>query len=196
MQSHQLPTLVLVTGMRTDVAEHWQSRLAASVPRARVVPSFERAKHDLAGRVVDLDGVVQEAKGPVTIVAHSAGVLTTVHWAARHDTGRVVGALLATPPDLATPLPLEYPSLDALREAGWLPIPRHRLRFPSIVAASSNDALGDPDNVRDLAGAWGSHVVDLGPVGHLNPASGYGEWPLAQELIDRIEQHALAEPLA
>ena len=51
---------------------------------------------------------------PVTIVAHSAGVLTTVHWARQHDLP-VRGALLATPPDLARPLPPEYPSLERAR---------------------------------------------------------------------------------
>ena len=130
-----------------------------------------------------LPGVVLEAGAPVTIVAHSAGVLTTVHWARKHDLP-VRGALLATPPDLARPLPAEYPSLEELDESGWLPIPRNRLRFPSILAASTNDALGDVDNVRGLADAWGSRFIDIGPVGHLNPASGYGEWPGAEALLD------------
>jgi predicted alpha/beta hydrolase family esterase len=59
-----------------------------------------------------------------------------------------------------------------------------RLPFPSIVVASSNDDLGDPHAVRRLAAAWGSRHLDLGPVGHLNPASGYGEWPGAEVLLD------------
>ena len=31
-----------------------------------------------------------------------------------------------------------------------------------------------------------SEVVDLGEVGHLNPASGYGEWPQALDFIARL----------
>ena len=119
---------------------------------------------------------------PVTIVAHSAGVLTTLHWARQHDLP-VRGALLATPPDLARPLPPEYPTLDQLEESGWLPVPRARLPFPSIVAASTNDALADFENVRSLAQDWGSRFIDIGPVGHLNPASGYGDWPGAEALL-------------
>jgi len=65
-----------------------------------------------------------------------------------------------------------------------LPIPRQPLRFPSILAASTDDALGDFDNVRALARGWGSRFIDIGPVGHLNPASGYGEWPGAEALLD------------
>ncbi|MFD0592281.1 RBBP9/YdeN family alpha/beta hydrolase [Catellatospora coxensis] len=127
------------------------------------------------------------AGGPVVIVAHSAGVLTTVHWAARSGSAHLIrAALLATPPDLGEPLPAEYPSLSELAEHGWLPIPRGPLLFPSIVAASSDDALGDPARVRALADAWGSRWHDLGPVGHLNPASGFGEWPEADSFLTRL----------
>jgi len=195
MMFREPSTTVIVPGLRRHVDDHWQTRLAARLSDAVVVPSFDRPKHDLAGRVADLHQVVSEASGPVTIVAHSAGVLTTVHWARQHDLP-VRGALLATPPDLARPLPPEYPSLGELRANGWLPLPLQRLRFPSILAASTNDALGDFDNVRALAGAWGSRFIDIGPVGHLNPASGYGEWPGAEALLDVLSGmlHA-GEPL-
>ena len=185
MTQRETHTTVFVPGLRGHVDDHWQTRLAAKVPGAVVVPSFGRDKRDLAGRVADLNQVVVDAGAPVTIVAHSAGVLTTVHWARKHDLP-VRGALLATPPDLAQELPPEYPSLAELAEDGWLPIPRDRLRFPSIVASSRNDALGDVARVRALATSWGSRLVDLGSVGHLNPASGYGEWPEAEVLLDEL----------
>ena len=73
-----------------------------------------------------------------------------------------------------------------LRENGWLPTPRTRLPFPSIVAASTNDPLGRIDRIEALAGAWGSRFVDVGDVGHLNPAAGYGEWPRAEELLREL----------
>ena len=66
-------------------------------------------------------------------------------------------------------------------------MPRERLPFPSIVAASRNDPLGAYDRVAELARGWGSRLVDLGEVGHLNPASGFGEWPMAETLISELE---------
>ena len=182
MMPRETNTTVIVPGLRGHVEDHWQTLLAAKLPNAVIVPSFGRDKRDLAGRVADLHRVISEAGAPVTLVAHSAGVLTTVHWAREHDLP-VQGALLATPPDLAQPLGPQYPSLSELRESGWLPIPLARLRFPSIVAASTNDALGDFERVRELADAWGSHFIDVGPVGHLNPASGFGEWLGAEALL-------------
>ena len=177
--------IVIVPGLRVHVEEHWQTKLAAKKPNAIVVP-LGRPKHDLGGRVADLQQVISEAGSPVTIVAHSAGVLITVQWAARHDLP-VRGALLATPPDGVSPLGPEYPSWDELEESGWLPIPRGRLNFPSIVAASTNDTLGDFDRVRSLAQDWGSRLVDIGAVGHLNPASGYGDSSQAESLLEELD---------
>jgi len=176
--------IVFVPGLRGHVEEHWQTKLAAKLPNARVVP-LGRPKRDLAGRVADLQEVISEADAPVTIVAHSAGVLITVHWALEHHRA-IRGALLATPPDLSRPLPAGYPAQEALLGNGWLPTPRVRLPFPSIVAASTNDPLAEPDHVASLARAWGSRLVDVGAVGHLNPAAGYGPWPRAEALIAEL----------
>jgi hypothetical protein len=185
-------TVVLVPGLRDHVEDHWQTRLAASLPGARTVPTLGRTHPGLQARVTLLDQIVEDVAGPVVLVAHSAGVLVTAHWAARFNPTRVVGALLATPAVLAAELPPEYPSIDQLRAHGWLPIPREPLPFPSIVAASSDDPLGNPVRLRSLAASWGSRVRDLGAVGHLNPASGFGEWPEAVELIDQLRVLGLA----
>jgi hypothetical protein len=186
MTPRKAHSVVIVPGLRGHVADHWQTHLAARLPEARIVESYRRAKSDLDGRVADLHHAIQDAAAPVTLVAHSAGCLVTAHWASRHDSTPVRAALLATPPDLAQPLPGDYPSLDELHAAGWMPIPRARLPFASIVAASTNDALGDYRRVHTLAAAWGSRVIDVGPVGHLNPASGYGDWPGADALLDLL----------
>jgi predicted alpha/beta hydrolase family esterase len=184
-------TVVLVPGLRGHVEDHWQTRLAASLPGTRTVPPLGRTDAGLRARVTLLDRVVQDVGGPVVLVAHSAGVLVTVHWAAEFAPTSVVGALLATPPVLATELPPEYPSIAELRAAGWLPIPRTALPFPSIVAASSDDPLGNPVRLRSLAASWGSTVHDLGAVGHLNGASGFGEWAEAVELIAQLQSRVL-----
>ena len=84
------------------------------------------------------------------LVAHSAGVMITVHWA--HAARRPIkGALLAAPPDFESPLPEGYPTQDVLLDNGWLPTPRARLPFPSIVAASTNDPLARLERVASLA---------------------------------------------
>ncbi len=171
-------TVLFVPGLRDEVADHWQTLLAARLPRSRTVPPLGRANLDCAARVEALEREATAIEGPLVLVAHSGGCITVAHWAAR--TRRAVrGAFLATPPDFDQPLPEGYPTPAALAAAGWLPVPRARLPFPSRVGASRNDPLARFERVAQLAQAWGSELADLGPVGHLNPASGHGDWPQA-----------------
>jgi hypothetical protein len=179
------PTILMVPGLRDHVPQHWQTLLEQRLPKAASVPPLEHDKLSCAARIAALDAAVAKIDGPVILVAHSAGVMIAVHWAARHHR-RIHGALLATPADLETPLPPGYPTRDALAQNGWLPIPRKPLPFPSIVAASRNDPLARFERVHAMANDWGSRFVDLGDVGHLNPAAGFGEWPMAETLIRRL----------
>lgn len=179
------PTLLFVPGLRDHVEEHWQTLYAKKVPGSHTVPPLEADKLSRAARVEALESALGRISGPVILVAHSAGVMIAVHWAQKYQRP-IHGALLVTPADLETPLPQGYPAIEAIREGGWLPIPRTRLPFPSVVAASTNDPLANIERVAELARAWGSHFVNVGAVGHLNPAAGYGEWARAEELVRQL----------
>ena len=183
------PTVLIVPGLRDAVATHWQTLLEAQLGAAgrpvAGVPPMGRDDLDCAARDEAIERAAQSVAGPLVIVAHSGGCIMVAHWAQRTQRS-VQGALLATPPDFEAPMPAGYPTLDALRAGGWLPVPRTKLPFPSIVAASRDDPLAAFDRVAALAGDWGSELEDLGRVGHLNPASGFGEWPRAAEFITRL----------
>lgn len=180
-----MPTVLIVPGLRDHVEAHWQTRLAARLDRVHTVPPMGRDDLDCGRRVAAVEQAATAIDGPILVVAHSGGVITLAHWA--RTTGRpVLGALLAAPPDFETAMPEGYPTLDGLRRGGWLPVPHGPLPFPSIVVASRNDPLGRFDRVADLTRGWGSRVVDLGDVGHLNPASGFGDWPAAGTFIREL----------
>lgn len=183
------PTVLIVPGLRDHVAQHWQTLLALQLPRVVAVPPIGREDLDCQRRVNAIEACARSVEGPLVVVAHSGGCIMVAHWA--HQTKRAVhGALLATPPDFEVPMPEGYPGIQALTRGGWLPVPRERLPFPSIVAASRNDPLGGFVRVSALAHAWGSRLVDLGEVGHLNPASGFGPWPLAHAFIEQLARPA------
>ena len=180
------PTILIVPGLREHVPDHWQTLLAAKLPRVWSVAPLEHDKLSCAARVDAIDRALSTIEGPVIIVAHSAGAMMVAHWAAQCAIREVRGALLAAPADLETPMPPGYPTTDTLKDHGWLPIPRGTLPFQSVVAASSNDPLTRLDRAREFAQAWGSRFVELGAVGHLNPASGHGEWPRAEAFIREL----------
>jgi len=185
------PTVLIVPGLRDHVAQHWQTLLAAELPRVALVPPMGRDDLDCATRMLAIEHAAQKVQGPLVIVAHSGGVVMVAHWA-QHTRRPVLGALLAAPPDFESAMPEGYPTLAGLQAGGWLPVPRTRLPFPSIVAASRNDPLADFGRVEALARDWGSTLVDLGHVGHLNPASGYGPWPRAHEFIAQLQARQFA----
>ena len=185
MKDIDSPRILIVPGLREHVPEHWQTLLQQRVPNAVTVPRIERDKLSCAAWVKKLDQALALLDEPPILVAHSAGVMIVAHWARSHSRP-IRGALLATPPDFESPLPAGYPTQETLRENGWLPTPRARLPFPSIVAASENDPLARIEACAALAPAWGSRFVNLGNVGHLNPASGYGAWFEAERFIREL----------
>ena len=180
-------TVLILPGLRDHVAQHWQTLLAAEWPDAQTVPPMGREDIDCARRVDAIEAAVSAIEGPVILVAHSGGCVMVAHWAqSTQHASRIQGALMATPPDFETPMPEGYPTIEALRMGGWLPVPRRPLPFKSLVALSENDPLGDLNAVQKLAHDWQAETVNLGRVGHLNPASGFGSWPQAKDLLTRF----------
>jgi predicted alpha/beta hydrolase family esterase len=179
-------TVLFVPGLRGHVADHWQTLLAESLPGSRTVPPLEQNGLSRAARVEVLNTTLQEIEGAVILAAHSAGCMTVVHWAQLYDRP-IKGALLATPADIATPLPAGYPTFEDLSANGWLPISDQPLPFRSILAASSNDPLASGERLAEMARGWGSELALVGAVGHLNPASGFGHWPDAMAFLESLD---------
>jgi predicted alpha/beta hydrolase family esterase len=180
------PTALIVPGLRDHMPDHWQTLLERKLANATSVPRRDHNKLSCALWVDALDRSLAQIGGPVVLVAHSAGCAIVAHWAAQRKPHSIVGALLATPPDFDSPLPQGYPTREALEHNDWLPMPVKPLPFPSIVAASTNDPLCRFERAIELAAHWGSDVVNIGTVGHLNPASGYGDWPRAEAFVREL----------
>lgn len=178
-------TVLFVPGLRDHVDEHWQTHAAKAIPGAMTVAPLSVDGLSRSARVAALDAALRAVTGDVILAAHSAGCLMVAHWAAT-PSRPIRAALLVTPADLEHPLPQGYPAMDALNANGWLPLPRAPLPFPTTVVASRNDPLASYERVEDLARCWQADLHDAGEVGHLNPAAGYGPWPDAQLLLERL----------
>lgn len=172
-----MPPIYLLPGWLDSGPGHWQSRWEALHGDLRVVQDDWQwpRRGDWMAR---LDETLIEAPAtPVLLAAHSLGCLLVAAWAAhsRH-TARVAGALLVAPPDTErADMP---PQLH-----GWRPVVRNRLPFPAIAVISADDPYGDAPRMRGIAEAWGARVIDAGPRGHLNDASGLGDWPEGRALL-------------
>jgi hypothetical protein len=171
-------TTLILPGVGNSGLEHWQSRWLALHPDFHRVLQDDWDRPDLDAWCRNLETVVHDAPSPVVLVAHSLGCLLAVQWEQRTSL-LVRGALLVAPPDPAsTAFPPEA--------AGFGPVPLRRLPFPSILVASTNDPYGTSEFSRNCAASWGSRLVEVGPLGHINAASGLGEWRQGLKLYDEL----------
>ncbi len=172
-----MQTLILPGWLDSD-PDHWQSRWQRLYGDVKVEqadwqwPRWGDWMARLDEVLLSLDGT-----GPAVLAAHSLGCHLVAGWAehSRH-TGRVKGALLVAPPD--TEREDMPPQLH-----NWRPIRRGRLPFPAIAVVSSDDPYCSLERGTEIAGQWGATVVMAGPRGHLNSASGLGDWPEGRELL-------------
>lgn len=160
-------TLIL-PGIGNSDHAHWQTLWESANPKFVRVPQRDWNRPVCHEWVNVLEKAVAKTGESPVLVAHSLGCLCVAHWAAR--TGfHIKGALLVAPPN---PEKADFPS--AAR--GFSPVPLRSFGFPSIVVASSNDPYGSLGFARTCASNWGSRFVNIGPAGHINSASGLGEW--------------------
>lgn len=170
---------LILPGLHNSDPGHWQSRWEAEDETMdRVIQDDWETPH-CADWVVRLDQALAYAGPEILLVAHSAGCALVAHWAVGCQRGQVRGALLVAPSDPEAP---SFP----VGATGFAPIPLLRLPFPSIVVASSNDPFVTVARAQTFASAWGSEFVMIGGAGHINTASGLGDWPEGLALLRNL----------
>lgn len=174
---------VVIPGIDGSDEWHWQSRWQQEWDGAavRIAPGSWSAPE-----LADWVGAVQtgyEAVGgpgvPVVLVAHSLGCWAAACWLrAARPAG--AAAFLVAPPDPHGPaFPREAAPSFAALAARALPC-------PALVVAGEDDPYCDPAVAAGFAHGWGARWVSGGAHGHLNSASGLGDWPEGRALLDTL----------
>lgn len=163
--------ILMVAGLNNSGPEHWQSRWEQRLTTARRIEQPNWAAPSRDAWVAEVCKAVDAARQPVILVGHSLGVATIIHAAPQLKPGDVIGAFLVAPTG-DTAIEQE----DAI-DRQFMPIPRLKLPFPSVLVASHDDPYCPFLTAEEYAIAWGAEFVDAGHSGHLNTASGHGPWP-------------------
>jgi hypothetical protein len=168
--------LLIVPGLGDSGPGHWQTWLQGLVrPSTRVVqrhwrePDLERWSARIGSTAEHL------SPGPCIAVAHSFGVLALAHHLATTRQSPIRAALLVAPAD---------PDRFGLGEL----LPRSKLPVPITLVLSQTDPWLPASVGQRWAAQWGSPVVNLGDVGHINVASGFGAFPFAQRWVTAMTQ--------
>jgi hypothetical protein len=182
--------VILVPGLGNSSPQHWQRLWQAELgPVATAVEQADWDRPDLADWLMRLDAAVAIAKTAPILVAHSLSCSLVAHWAAKHRRD-IASALLVAPADVDSDTHTP-PEAHVFR-----PIPLQPLPFESIVIASSDDPYVARDRAAGFAQSWRSRFVDIGAAGHINPAAGFGAWPLGRLLLDELRAAARARAVA
>jgi uncharacterized protein len=161
--------IVIHPGYTGGTQDHWYSRWEKKLSTARRVTQRDWQGGSRDEWVETLTQTVAACERPVVVIAHSLGVIATLH-AAPRIADKVAGAFLVAPP-----------SDSAMRELPidphFAPAPRRPLPFPAMLIGSSDDPYADLLFPRHLAQDIGARFVDAGAAGHINNDSGHGPWP-------------------
>jgi predicted alpha/beta hydrolase family esterase len=179
------PPVLIVPGWTNSGPEHWQSRWEKAHPTWRRVEQGDWDSPEPQAWLSALTAAVAETTARTgelpLLVGHSLGALLIAAWAAAQPDARAAAALLVAPPDVErSDTPSELVS--------FAPMPRARLPFPSVLAASRTDPYLSWNRAVEFAAAWGSSLHDCGAVGHLNTAAGFGAWPQGERLLAALMQ--------
>jgi uncharacterized protein len=172
--------ILIIPGYGDSGPGHWQSLWEFNRKYAKRVQMPNWDFPHCPDWVEALDSAIREASQtmPPVLVAHDIGCLAVAHWARRYQSP-VHGALLVAPIDVERP-----DAKDVLKS--FAPIPMFGLPFRSHVVASTDDPFLSIERAREIADAWDCLFTELGPRGHINTASGQGEWPRGEAFLQDL----------
>lgn len=189
MTASTAPQIIIVPGLGGSGEGHWQTLWKHKCGAARVRQDDPDAPTPQSWSA-RLQQVIEATPGDLILVGHSCGVLNIVHWAQLYGGHpRVRGAMLVAPTDAGQPdMPQLAPAVCVMA-----PVPLQPLPFPALVVASENDPYSRLERAEAFAAAWGAELVTAGEAGHINIASGHGEWPEGEVLLSEV-LHAWTPP--
>ena len=167
----------IVPGLGSSGPTHWQTYFERQNPDFTRIEQREWDAPDRTEWVETLEqALAGEDLSQVVLIAHSLGCPTVAHWATTYG-HRIKGALLVAPADVEAPQFASFPT------TGFGPMPMQRLPFPSKIVTSTTDPWVSLARAQQFAEAWGSELVNIGDAGHINTASGHGDWPAGLALL-------------
>ncbi|MDO7245646.1 alpha/beta hydrolase [Acinetobacter pittii] len=189
---------VIVPGVGGSEHQHWQSWLQRQLVSSSRVEQKNWDRPVLSEWVEQFVKTVQAAQAPVQIVAHSFGCLTSVAALAEHPElkSQVKKLILVAPANPARFGDAGFARHSLTDYKDYF----HQLKIdvPATLLISENDPwLGFFDALQ-LAKSWKLNPVNLGEVGHINVASGFGPFPdLLNYLIpeDSMCSHSSIDPV-
>lgn len=186
---------VIVPGVGGSEHDHWQSWLQRQLKSCSRVQQQDWNKPVLHTWVEQFVKTVQAIQEPIQIVAHSFGCLTTVAALAQHPelNQNIKNLVLVAPAN-----PARFGDAGFARESQndyQQYFHQLKLQVPTQMIISENDPWLNFQDALQLAKTWKIRPKNLGQVGHINVASGFGPFPeiydflISENVLKNISFH-------
>ena len=173
---------IILPGIGGSGDDHRQTRWEKADNRMKRFSPADWNHPDLEDWIAAMDHAIAKAKSPPFLVAHSLACLLVPHWQAAGERAVSGAFLVAVPYAASDAFPDEAAQFAAFRT--------EPLRFPALMLASTDDPYASLGFARRQATVWGCPLEMLGPLGHVNSASGVGDWPEGRQRLHRFVQAA------
>ncbi|WP_412466819.1 RBBP9/YdeN family alpha/beta hydrolase [Pedobacter sp. KLB.chiD] len=169
----------IIPGLGNSGPDHWQTHFEKSGSHFIRINQTEWDKPASKDWIETIDrALVGYDPADVILIGHSLGCTAIANWAKEYQK-KIKGALLVAPSDLEAP---RY-TFDTV---GFDHVPLDKFNFKSIMVTSANDEWVTLERARFFAENWGSEFINIGNAGHINAASGFGEWPMGLEILKTL----------
>ena len=170
---------LIVPGLNGSADGHWQQWWLRDHDNAVLVEQDNWAVPDPDAWLANLVAAIDTHPNSV-LVGHSLGSVLIGRLADHPIAALVRAALLVAPADIERTRALHS------RPFAFGVMPERKLPFPARLVASRDDIYMTFQRTLTLGRSWQCEVVDLGYVGHINIASGYGRWQEGYRLAAAI----------
>jgi len=172
-------TTLIVPGLNGSPPGHWQDHWLRDDPSAKLVDQDDWQCPVLQDWLARFEAALADVD-QAYVVAHSLGCVLIANMAERPLADKIKAALLVAPASLEEVEAL-HPCIVRFGQFPTSPLP-----FSSLVVGSTTDPYMKGEEVTQTARLWGSDLINLGPVGHINIASGFGRWQWGYELFETL----------
>lgn len=171
-------SVILIPGISNSGPTHWQTLWEAKYPNTIRLQQADWDHPDCDKWAERLEVLVCSVQEPPVLVAHSLGCLVACKWAAQ-SSRPIKAALLVAVPDPAGP---SFPQ----EATGFSALPSDLGGRRVVMVSSTDDPFSSPLYTQQRAVVWNAQHIAAGSLGHINAASGLGDWDQGWKIVEQL----------
>jgi len=171
--------VLIVHGWGGSDAPHWQAWLAGEVAKDYgmvAFPLLDNPHFPSKNRWMKQVKALLKDMNPDVVVCHSLGCTLWLHLCNEGEIAPVERLLLVAPPRLAC-------EIEILKTFFPIEPPENLFANEAMMVTSDNDPYMSQEEAQVVQKSLGVEMKVLEKAGHINDASGYGEWQWVKEWV-------------